>query len=75
MVLSSALVYSTSSPVSVWGTVFIHGVFSWKCLPSSISLLQTNFVFENPIKYNDFDTSSLYTRVSHRLNPFGFLFL
>ncbi len=30
MVLSSALVCSTCSPVSVWGTVLFHEVFSWK---------------------------------------------
>jgi hypothetical protein len=30
MVLSSALVCSTCSPVSVWGTVIFHEVFSWK---------------------------------------------
>src|SRR5436305_13251326 len=29
-VLSSALVYSTSPPVSVWGTVFNAGAVSWK---------------------------------------------
>ena len=41
MVLSSALVYSTRSPVSVWGTVSSPGgspsqfeVFSWKFQPS-----------------------------------------
>ena len=42
IILSSALVYSTSPPVSVWGTVYIARVISWKTRPCYFKPIRNN---------------------------------
>ena len=47
-VLSSASVYSTSPPVSVWGTVYVAGAISWKIVTCHL----------NPIRDDKLEPSS-----------------
>ncbi len=78
IILSSALVYSTCSPMSIWGTVYFalkeskfsqfHQVFSQKStsLPNhSIHKLEKRLVVQQPKQFRHFC-------VPIRLSPFGF---